>query len=225
MDVWIYSALTLVYLILVVRMAVDLTQRKHWLDYSSFQLFVAFSLAYDNGIIAVGNMIGEGEVLMFLSSLRFWLHAFATPTLILVGYHILRSSGAKFANRSITSVVAWLITLGLVIYQIVGFTLSEVKNLKVIEEYGVLRYMAEGHGGPPMMVIIVGLVLLFVSLIVLFKHKWVWLFVGTALLFVGQLISLPVETGTLTNVYELILILSIWRTTTFLKNSTDHRRR
>ncbi|WP_339180470.1 hypothetical protein MHB43_31015 [Paenibacillus sp. FSL H8-0317] len=121
--------------------------------------------------------------------------------------------------------VAWLITLGLVIYQIVGFTLSEVQNLKVTEEYGVLRYMAEGHGGPPMMVIIVGLVLLFVSLIVLFKHKWVWLFVGTALLFAGQLISLPVETGTLTNVYELILILSIWRTTTFLKNSTDRRRR
>lgn len=119
---------------------------------------------------------------------------------------------------------AWLITLGLVIYQIVGFTLSEVKNLKVIEEYGVLRYMAEGHGGPPMMVIIVGIVLLLVSLIVLFKHKWVWLFVGTALLFVGQLISLPVETGTLTNVYELILILSIWRTTTFLRDSTDRRR-
>ncbi|APO42892.1 hypothetical protein BS614_01585 [Paenibacillus xylanexedens] len=225
MDVWIYSALTLVYLILVVWMAFDLTQRKQWLAYSSFQLFVAFSLAYDNGIIAVGNLIGDGEVLMVLSSLRFWLHAFATPTLILVGYHILRSSGTKFANRSITSVVAWLITLGLVIYQIVGFTLSEVKNLKVTEEYGVLRYMAEGHGGPPMMVIIVGIVLLFVSLVVLFKHKWVWLFVGTALLFVGQLISLPVETGALTNVYELILILSIWRTTTFLKNSTDHRRR
>lgn len=225
MDVWIYFALTLVYLILVIRMTVALTQRKQWLTYASFQLFVAFSLAYDNGIIALGNIIGEGEPLMVLSSLRFWLHAFATPTLILASYHILRSSGVRFANRRITSVVAWLITLGLVIYQIVGFTLSEVQNLKVTEEYGVLRYMAEGHGGPPMMVIIVGLVLLFVSLIVLFKHKWVWLFVGTALLFAGQLISLPVETGTLTNVYELILILSIWRTTTFLKNSTDRRRR
>ncbi|MEK4665268.1 hypothetical protein MHH93_25560 [Priestia sp. FSL H7-0729] len=161
---------------------------------------------------------------MVLSSLRFWLHSFATPTLILVGYHILRSSGTKFAHRRISEVAAWLITLGLVIYQIVGFTLSEVNNLKVIEEYGVLRYMAEGHGGPPMMVIIVGIVLLFVSLIVLFKHKWVWLFVGTALLFLGQLISLPVETGTLTNVYELILILSIWRTTTFLRDSTDRHR-
>ncbi|WP_342571365.1 hypothetical protein MKY85_28585 [Paenibacillus sp. FSL R5-0749] len=224
MDVWLYSALTLVYLILVIRMAVVLTQRKQWLTYSSFQLFVAFSLAYDNGIIAVGNLIGEGELLTVLSSLRFWLHAFATPTLILVGYHILRSSGAKFANRSITNVAAWLITLGLVIYQIVGFTLSEVKNLTAIEEYGVLRYVAEDHGGPPMMVIIVGIVLLFVSLIVLFKHKWVWLFIGTALLFAGQLISLPVKSGALTNVYELILILSIWRTTTFLMDSTDRRR-
>lgn len=205
-------------------MTVVLTQRKQWLSYSSFQLFVAFSLAYDNGILALGNIIGEGEPLMVLSSLRFWLHACATPTLILVSQHILRSSGAKFANNSITNVAAWLITLGLVFYQIVGFTISEVKNLTVIEEYGVLRYMAEGHGGPPMMVIIVGIVLLFVSLIVLFKHKWVWLFVGTALLFVGQLISLPVESGTLTNVYELILILSIWRTTTFLMDSTDRRR-
>jgi len=201
-------------------MTVDLTQRKQWLVYSFFLLFVSLSLAYDNGIIAAGNIIGEGELLIFLSSLRFWLHAFATPSLVLVSYHILRCSGAKFAKNSITNMAAWLITLGLVIYQVVSSTLYEVKNLTSIQEYGVLRYTAEGHYGPPMMVIIVGIMLLFVGIIVLVKQKWVWLFVGTTLLFVGQLIPFPVESGASTNVFELILIVSIWRTTTSLKPHT-----
>ncbi|QOS78708.1 hypothetical protein JNUCC31_29085 [Paenibacillus sp. JNUCC31] len=216
MDVWIYSALTLVYLILVIHMTVDLTRRKQWITYFTFQLIVSLSLAYDNGIIAAGNTIGEGERLIVLSSLRFWLHAFATPLLILVSYQILRSSGTTLAKNSITNAAAWLITIGLVIYQIVAFTLSEVKNLTPIEEYGVLRYMAEGHAGPPIMVIIVGFILLFVGLIVFIKRKGIWMFVGTTLLFVGQLINLQVESGALTNVCELILMLSIWKTTTFV---------
>lgn len=216
MDLWIYSALTIVYLILVIRMAVYLTRRRQGRAYFIIQLFVTFSLAYDNGIIAAGNVIGEGELLISLSSLRFWLHAFATPSLVLVGYHILRSSGAKFAKNIITNVAAWLITVGLVIYQIVSFTLSEVKNLTALQENGVLRYTAEGHQGPPMMVIIVGIILLIVGLIVFIKQKWVWMLVGTTLLFVGQIIPQPVESGALTNVFELILIFSIWRTSTFL---------
>lgn len=197
-------------------MSVDVTQRKQWLPYSVFQLIVSLSLAYDNGIIAAGHLIGEGERLLALSSLRFWLHAFATPLLVLVSYQILRSSGIKFAKNNITNVAAWLITVGLVIYQIISFTLYEVKHLTPIEEYGVLRYMAEGHQGPPIMVIIVGMILLFVGLIIFLKLKGKWMFVGTTLLFVGQLIPLPFESGALTNVFELILIFSIWKTTTLL---------
>lgn len=213
MDLVIYSALALIYLFLVIRIATQLSGKRQWLNYSIFQIFVLFSLAYDNGIIAAGHLIGEGELLKRLSSVRFWLHAFATPTLILVGYYILRSSQVKFSKHIITHIAAWLITVGLIIYQIVSSTIHEVNSLTPIEEYGVLRYTSESLAGPPFMVIIVGFLLLLIGVIVLVKQKWVWLFVGTVLLFVGQGIQIPLASTALTNIYELLLMVSIWITT------------
>lgn len=215
MDFWIYSVIGLIYLIVVLWIAQDLSRTKRWVKYPVFLLVVSLCLAYDNLIIAAGERIGEGSLLMTLSSLRFWLHAFATPSLVIVGYYILQRSGAKFAQHHITHAAAWIITVGLIIYQIVSSTLSEVQNLAAIEEYGVLRYSAAGHAGPPIMVIIVGVLLLLAGVIVLVKQKWAWLLIGTALLFVGQMIPMPIESSAATNVFELILILSIWITIKF----------
>lgn len=221
MDLVIYSALALIYLFLVVRIAAQLSGKRQWLNYAIFQIFVLFSLAYDNGIIAAGRFIGEGELLKGLSSVRFWLHAFATPTLVLVGYYILRSSQVKFSKHIITHIAAWVITVGLIIYQI-SSTLQEVKSLIPIQEYGVLRYTSESLAGPPFMVIIVGFLLLLIGIIVLVKQKWVWLFVGTLLLFVGQALPIPVASTAVTNIFELILMVSIWVTTS---KALDSQRR
>ncbi|WP_336781757.1 hypothetical protein [Paenibacillus illinoisensis] len=221
MDLVIYSALALIYLFLVIRIAAQFSGKRQWLNYAIFQIFVLFSLAYDNGIIAAGRFIGEGELLMGLSSVRFWLHAFATPTLVLVGYYILRSSQVKFSKHIITHIAAWVITVGLIIYQI-SSTLQEVKSLIPMEEYGVLRYTSESLAGPPFMVIIVGFLLLLIGIIVLVKQKWVWLFVGTLLLFVGQAIQIPVASTAVTNIFELILMVSIWITTS---KALDSQRR
>ncbi|MGG4480875.1 hypothetical protein [Paenibacillus illinoisensis] len=221
MDLVIYSALALIYLFLVVRIAAQLSGKRQWLNYAIFQIFVLFSLAYDNGIIAAGRFIGEGELLKGLSSVRFWLHAFATPTLVLVGYYILRSSQVKFSKHIITHIAAWVITVGLIIYQI-SSTLQEVKSLIPIQEYGVLRYTSESLAGPPFMVIIVGFLLLLIGIIVLVKQKWVWLFVGTLLLFVGQALPIPVASTAVTNLFELILMVSIWVTTS---KALDSQRR
>ena len=221
MDLVIYSALALIYLFIVIRIAAQLTGKRQWLNYAIFQIFVLFSLAYDNGIIAAGRFIGEGELLKGLSSVRFWLHAFATPTLVLVGYYILRSSQVKFSKHIITHIAAWVITVGLIIYQI-SSTLQEVKSLIPIEEYGVLRYTSESLAGPPFMVIIVGFLLLLIGIIVLVKQKWVWLFVGTLLLFVGQALPIPVASTAVTNIFELILMVSIWITTS---KALDSQRR
>ncbi|WJH29127.1 hypothetical protein N6H13_30335 [Paenibacillus sp. CC-CFT742] len=221
MDLVIYSALALIYLFLVVRIAAQLSGKRQWLNYAIFQIFVLFSLAYDNGIIAAGRFIGEGELLKGLSSVRFWLHAFATPTLVLVGYYILRSSQVKFSKHIITHIAAWVITVGLIIYQI-SSTLQEVKSLIPIQEYGVLRYTSESLAGPPFMVIIVGFLLLLIGIIVLVKQKWVWLFVGTLLLFVGQALPIPVASTAVTNIFELILMVSIWITTS---KALDSQRR
>ncbi|MFD2700301.1 hypothetical protein ACFSVM_07450 [Paenibacillus shunpengii] len=212
MDFWIYSIISMIYIILVLWMAIDLSRTKRWLQYPLLLLLVTLSLAYDNGIIAAGEAISEGNLLMTLSSLRFWLHAFVTPTLVLAGYYILQRSGVRWGRKMATQIAAWLITAGLIIYQIVSSTLAEVQHLTLTVEYGVMRYSAEGQAGPPIMVIIVGIILLVIGILVLVKQKWAWLLVGTALLFIGQLIPIPIESSAATNVFELILILSIWLT-------------
>lgn len=212
MDSVIYSALALIYLILVIRSTTQLSRNRYWLNYSIFQIFVLFCLAYDNGIIAIGNLIGEGELLKNLSIARFWLHAFATPTLILAGFYILHCSGVKFSKHMIAHVATWLITIGLIIYQIVSSTIHEVENVTAIKEFGVLRYVSESYTGPPFMVIIVGFLLLLIGIIVLVKQESVWLFVGTIILFVGQGLHIPVASTAITNVFELVLMLSIWIT-------------
>ncbi|MCM3128915.1 hypothetical protein ACFQ3J_09300 [Paenibacillus provencensis] len=212
MDLWIYSIISIIYLILVFWMAIDLSRMKGWFQYPVFLLLVALSLTYDNGIIAAGETIGEGKLLVTLSSLRFWLHAFVTPTLVLVGYDILKYSGARWGQHRAAQIAAWLTTAGLIVYQIVTSTLYEMQHLTSTYEYGVLRYTAEGQTGPPIMVIIVGIILLVIGIIVLMRQKWAWLLVGTGLLFIGQLIPIPIESSGATNIFELILILSIWLT-------------
>lgn len=215
MDFWIYSIITFAYIILLFAMITSVSRTGRWFYYPILLVILALGLAYDNGIIAAGHTIGEGKLLMMLSSLRFWIHAFVTPGLILVGYYILRRSGASFASRAYIRISAWALTLVLILYQIFAQTLHEVKNLQLVQEYGVLRYTAEGTSGPPIMVIVVGFVLLFIGIIIIFRQKWVWMFVGTALLFIGQAVPLPFESSAATNIFELILIISLWVTIRF----------
>ncbi|MBD7970739.1 hypothetical protein [Paenibacillus gallinarum] len=224
MDFWIYSVITIAYIILLFFMFTHLSRSKQWFHYPILLVILALGLAYDNGIIAAGNAIGEGKPLMILSSLRFWIHAFVTPGLVLVGYYILQRSGAAFASKAYIRISAWILTLALILYQIFAQTLHEVKNLQLVQEYGVLRYSAEGTSGPPIMVIVVGLVLLIIGIILIFRQKWIWMFVGTALLFIGQLIPLPFESSAATNIFELILIISLWVTILFQdhKNGSRH---
>ncbi|WP_211745750.1 hypothetical protein [Paenibacillus sp. Marseille-Q4541] len=212
MDFWMYSMITLAYIVLLILMIKMISQTNHWHQYPIFMVIVALGLAYDNGIIAAGNRIGEGALLMMLSSLRFWIHAFVTPCLILVGYYILRRSSVAFASRSYIRICAWIVTILLILYQIFIHTLHEIRNLQLVQDYGVLRYIAGGTTGPPVMVIVVGVVLLVVGIMIMIRHKWIWMFVGTAILFIGQAVPLPFESSAPTNILELILIISLWAT-------------
>ena len=222
MDFWIYSIITFAYIILLFVMITHMSRTTRWLHYPILLVFVALGLAYDNGIIAAGNAFDQGKLLIMLNSLRFWIHAIVTPGLILVGYYILRRSGAAFASRAYIRFSAWILTFVFILYQIFIHTLHEVNNLQLVQENGVLRYTAEGTSGPPIMVIVVGFVLLIIGIILIFLQKWVWMFIGTSLLFIGQMVPLPFESSAATNIFELILIISLWATIRFqdLKNES-----
>ncbi|MNZ36239.1 hypothetical protein D3C78_536540 [compost metagenome] len=209
MDFEIYLAIAAAYTLVLLLIVYHLVKTS-WRRYPLLLLLVVFALIYDNAIIALGESIGEGELLQSLSTLRYWMHALFTPCLVLVGWDIARRTGMKWLNSTAAKITAWLITIGLIIYQIIAVTIKEVSDLVPAREYGVLRYMPSGEPGSMAMVIIVGTLLFIGGLIVLFKLRWPWMAIGTAILFVGRAIPIPFESSAITNIYELILIVSLW---------------
>ncbi|MCZ8519923.1 MULTISPECIES: hypothetical protein [Paenibacillus] len=211
MDTLIYTALACAYLLLIASGLQRLRERGG-LSYSSIPLLVTLGLFYDNGIIAAGEWIGEGRPLRFLSEFRYWTHALFTPSLVLFAWDTLRRAGISRAHTLWSEATAWLVTLGLAAYQTITAVLPEVASLAPLREYGILRYVPQAEGGGPLMVIAVAGLLLAAGMILAFRQRWVWMAAGTAVLFAGRLIPMPLESSALTNVFELILIIALWAT-------------
>ncbi|WKA58923.1 hypothetical protein QWY16_01845 [Planococcus shenhongbingii] len=82
MDTLLYFGFTAAYTLILVWAFAKQQSR----NFMAFIYLVLFGLIYDNGIIAIGKFIGEGPLLENLNLLRFWSHAFLTPTLVLFSW-------------------------------------------------------------------------------------------------------------------------------------------
>lgn len=183
-------------------------------------LLVIAGLIYDNGILAIGRFIGEGSLLEGLNLLRYWSHAFLTPLLVIFSWTALKKAGLKWARARTAAVAAALVTLSLVLIEL--FTEIFGLALEPVMEYGILSYKNAEAGGPPIMVLVVSAVLLIASAIVFWKQHWPWFFVGSALMLLGSGIRLPVESGAVTNLFELILLTSLLVTKAYQDKNPVH---
>lgn len=94
----------------------------------------------------------------------------------------------------------------------------EVRGLNLVarEEYGVLSYTnAEPSSGPPLMVLIVAAVLLIAGAMVWKRQRWPWLFAGALIMTIGSGVELPIDSGAVTNAFELVLLVSVIATKAF----------
>ncbi|WP_245629810.1 hypothetical protein [Domibacillus robiginosus] len=175
---------------------------------------VIAGLIYDNGIIATGRFIGEGSFLEGLNAARFWLHAFFTPLLVLYAWMALKQADVSWAKTAWFQWAAILLTVALVLFEL--FTEVFGLSLEPRWEYRTLSYTsAELSGGPPLMVLVVSLVLLVASIVVWRKQGWIWFFVGSLVMIVGSAVKMPIESGAVTNMFELMLIVSLLVTAWF----------
>ncbi|WP_231581288.1 hypothetical protein [Domibacillus enclensis] len=179
-----------------------------------FLLPVIAGLVYDNGILAAGRFIGEGPILESLNYARFWIHAFLTPLLVLFAWKTLQQAGVQWAQKTWARITAFLLTTSLI-----GLELfTEVFGLVIQPEqsYGVLSYgKVESASGPPVMVLIVSVVLLGASILIWRKQGWLWFFVGSFVMIVGSAVQLPVKSGAVTNLFELVPLSSLVATARF----------
>ncbi|MFD2383639.1 hypothetical protein ACFSWD_21450 [Paenibacillus xanthanilyticus] len=208
-DRYIYAAMAIAYAVLLF-VGLSVMRRRGTVEQRDLVLLVLFGLFYDNAVIAVGSAIGEGDTLRVLSYPRFWLHALFTPLLVVVAVDIARSARIRgWFNRSLPIVLAWVVTLGLIVYQSLAVTSREVANLKLEDEYGALRYGTSAEASYPIMVLAAAAAVLLVGAILTFRRRWPWMLVGVGVLVLGRAIPIDIDSSALTNIFELLLLVSI----------------
>ena len=178
--------------------------------WTSVIYIVIVPLIYDNLLLATGKWIGEGELLESLNFSRFCLHALLTPLLVMYSIGTLRESGIEWAKKKWLVIVGILYTFGLIVFE---FSIEVMGlELEVVKEYGVISYSnVEEATGPPLMVLFVTLILIVASAILWKKTKWPVFFIGAVVMTLGSAIPIHVDSGAVTNAFELVLIFTlIW---------------
>lgn len=207
MDIWIYLFFAFAYLVLFLFMVWSI-RRYGMNSLSNVLILVITALIYDNAILGVGSWIGEGQTLEALNTARYWLHAFLTPLLIIFSLDVLRKAGYKWANTSAALWITIFFTLAAIAVELVTVVLG--LSLEAETKYGVLSYSAtNAPSGPPVMILMITLVLLVASVLLWKRTGWFWMFIGVVLILVGSMVDIPIESGAITNAFELILNISL----------------
>lgn len=196
---------------------------KHKKTASAILFLVVAALIYDNAILALGHIIGEGNLLKKLSYGRFWLHAIFTPTLILFSLLVMREANIQFAYKKWVALsfgALWIVAM------IVEYFLELSDFVLAPEEsYGVLSYsMTEAASGPPPMILIVLIALLIAAIVLAWKRKWWWMLVGTIVMTIGSAFPIDIGSDAITNAFELFLIASLMWTAIHFSNETTYKR-
>lgn len=209
MDTFLYFLYTFLYTALLIWGLYGI-RKQELAKWSSVIYIVILPLIYDNLILATGKWIGEGELLESLNFSRFCLHALITPLLVMYSIGTLRESGIQWAKKKWLVLVGIIYTIGLMVFE---FSVEVVGlEIEVVKEYGVVSYSnVEEATGPPIMVLFVTLILIVASAIVWKKTKWPIFFIGAIVMTIGSAVPLNIESGAVTNAFELFLIFTlIW---------------
>ncbi|WP_309129378.1 hypothetical protein [Microbacterium sp.] len=213
MDSILYLVFALAYAVLFFWM-IALTLSRRRIIASDLAALVVAALVYDNAVLAVGALVGEGEGLRVANGLRFWMHAFATPLLVIVGWHAMSRAGIRWAARGWAAAAAVALSAVLIAWELATSTLR--MELVAETEYGAVSYSdAAAPAGPPVMALIVVAVLLLAGILVWIRQKWPWLTVAAVVMVAGISIPLPVQSGAVTNAFELLLLIGVVATIGF----------
>lgn len=205
-DTAIFAGLAIAYVVLLV-WGLAAARPPRLATPAAVPFLVVAGLVYDNTVLALGRTIGAGPVLEGLSAGRYWVHALVTPLLVVFARHAVARAGAGWARTRAAAAGGWVLALALVVLEVV--TVAGHLELTTRQEHGVLSYTDAGSAGPPVMVIVVGLVLVVAGVELLRRTRWLWLLAGSALMLVGSSVPVPIASAAVTNVFELVLLVSV----------------
>lgn len=208
-DTLLFAGFALAYAVLV-GWGIMLATRLGRVVPSDVVVLVAAALIYDNSVLALGRFIGEGSLLEGLNLARYWIHAFLTPLLVVAAWHTTVRAGVRWARSRAAVVLTGVVVVALVVLEVV--TVLADLSIEPRWEFGVLSYSDTASQGPPLMVLVVALALIVAGVLVWRRTRWPWLLAGAVLMTLGSAVPVPIDSGAVTNAFELILLTSILAT-------------
>jgi hypothetical protein len=145
-------------------------------------------LVYDSIVIAVGSLVGEGEVLRQLNLGRYVFFTVFTPLLMITGLEFAARAGVVWAQKRVFQILIWVAAFSLVGFG--GVVEWQFKDSLVVEEvWGALRYVHE-VSFLPLAPILTNFVLMILGGLIWRKYRWPWVFAGALVMLVGSAIPL-----------------------------------
>lgn len=187
MSVFLYPFYTVLHLVLLV-WGVLLWRRTRRLS-TLIIVAVTFGLVYDNLILSLGIVLGEGNLLYGLSVPRFLLHQLVLPWLIYASFEQVRLAEHPWAQGATAR--KGVVALSLVVVVLGILTRIVPMDLQPIDMDGIHRYMDEGSVGPPVVSIVAIGFAGVMGLLLWRKTGWAWVFLSAGLVFIGE--GIPVE--------------------------------
>lgn len=203
-DTLLFIFFAVAYIVLLIW---AISKHKSW-NWMCFLYLVLLGLIYDNSVIASGRYIGEGPLLEALNLLRFWIHAFITPTLVLFSIGALQQAGIGWTKKKTVFYAGVAYTLVLILIEVI----LEVRDLELMvkKEYGLVTYASvDAVSGPPIMILLLTLVLIATG-VLLWKHRgWKWMLIGAIVMTLGGFVPVPIDSAAVTNAFELFLLFTL----------------
>lgn len=177
-------------------------------------LVVTLGLVYDNGVLVLGNVVGEGATLRASNWARYWIHALCTPLLIAFAAGAASRAGVKGTRAPWFLGAAWHLTAAMIVY---GVVVEVPSALEPTGAGGVLRYEPAGGSSAPVPALVTNLALIVGGIALWRARGWRWL----ALAGIGALVGFglaplgaPEVTG---QIAEVVLIAGIAATEGWLQ--------
>ncbi|MDO8915866.1 MAG: hypothetical protein Q7W16_07285 [Coriobacteriia bacterium] len=173
-------------------------------------------LVWDNSIVALGALLGDGPLLVALSWPRFIGHALFTPIWIITAFEYARRAGAGSLRGRWSHVAEWALYGSMAA---LGFARSVVLLRLEPVVQGDLFYYTNGGGfpGPPIPALVMVVVLIAAGVLVLRATGWRWMLIGGVVMFVAAAIPTSIVGFFVSNAGEVALSLALVATERFLQ--------
>ena len=214
MAVFWYSLFTFATLALL-PWGLNLHSQVHCLELTLL-VIITIAIVYDNAIVSLGHLIGKGNILLWLSQPRFFLHVVLTPFSVLVALCQSERAGILLTSSPTLKLIAWLLTIALIVSDL--FRYYQKFNPIPVWFQGTLRYTNASVSHPPIPAMITIVLVGIIGILIWHQAQWPWLFISSLVMFIGGAIPFSLVGPTVCSGVEVFLLIGFLATEAFVQS-------